>query len=49
MELARYVQSTQNRKLVIFFALFQEKILQLRLCSIVIQNIQMFDRGPGSP
>ena len=41
MEVARYVQSTQNRKLVIFL----QGVLQLLLCSIVIQNIQIFYRG----
>ena len=35
MEVARYVQSTQTRKLVIFL----QRVLQLRLCSIVMQNI----------
>ena len=38
MEVARYVQSTQNRKLVIFL----QRVLQLLLCSIVMQNIQIF-------
>ena len=38
MEVARYVQSTQNRKLVIFL----QRVLRLLLCSIVIQNIQIF-------
>ena len=38
MEVARYVQSTQNRKLVIFL----QRLLQLLLCSIVMQNIQIF-------
>ena len=42
MEVARYVQSTQNRKLVIFL----QRVLQLLLCSIVMQNIQIFYRGP---
>ena len=40
MEVARYVQSTQNRKLVIFL----QRVLQLLLCSIVMQNIQIFYR-----
>ena len=43
MEVARYVQSTQNRKLVIFL----QGVLQLLLCSIVIQNIQIFYGGPA--
>ena len=38
MEVARYVQSTQNRKFVIFL----KRVLQLLLCSIVMQNIQIF-------
>ena len=35
MEVTRYVQSTENRKLVIFM----QRVLQLLLCSIVMQNI----------
>ena len=38
MEVARYVQSTQNSKLVIFL----QRVLQLLLCSIVMQNIRYF-------
>ena len=38
MEVARYVQSTQNRKFIIFL----KRVLQLLLCSIVMQNIQIF-------
>ena len=38
IEVTRYVQSTQNRKLVIFL----QRKLQLLLCSIVMQNIQIF-------
>ena len=44
MEVARYVQSTQNRKLVIFL----QRVLRLLLCSIVMQNIQIFNGGPAS-
>ena len=44
MEVARYVQSTQNRKLVIFL----QRVLQLLLCSIVMQNIQIFYGGPAT-
>ena len=40
--MARYVQSTQKRKLVTFL----QRMLQLPLCSIVIQNIQIFYGGP---
>ena len=43
MEVARYVQSTQNKMLVIFLQI----MLQLLLCSIVVRNIQIFDRGPA--
>ena len=43
MEVARYVQSTQNRKLVTFL----QRVLQLLLCSVVMQNIQMFYGGPA--
>ena len=39
MEVARHVQSTQNRKL-------EEKVLPLLSCSIVMQIIQIFYGGP---
>ena len=39
MEVARHVQSTQNRKLVMFLRYIKKKVLQLFLCSVVIQNI----------
>ena len=42
MEVARFVQSTQNRKLVIFL----HGVLQLLLCPIVMQNIPKFYGGP---
>ena len=42
MELARHVQSTQNRKLVIFLQYIKKRVLQLALCSIVMQDIQSF-------
>ena len=38
IKVARYVQSTQNRMLVIFL----QRVLQLLLCSVVMQNIQIF-------
>ena len=41
VEVARYVQSTQNRKLVLFL----KRMVQLLLCSIVMQNIQTFYGG----
>ena len=43
MGVVRYVQITQNRKLVIFL----QSVLQLLLCSIVMQNIQIFYGGPA--
>ena len=43
MEVARYVQSTQKRKLVIFL----QRVLQLLLCSIVMQTIQIFYGDPA--
>ena len=43
MEVARYVQSTQNRKLVIFL----KRVLQLLLYSIVMQNNQIYYGGPA--
>ena len=42
MKVARYVQSTQNRKFVIFL----QRVLQLSLSSIVMQNNQIFYRSP---
>ena len=41
MEASRHVQSTQNMKLVTFLKYIKKKVLQLLLCSIVKQNIQM--------
>ena len=46
MEVARHVQSTYNRKLVMFLQYIKKKVLQLLLCSIVMQNIQIFYGGP---
>ena len=42
MKVARFVQSTQNRKLAIFL----QGVLQLLLCPIVMQNIPIFYGGP---
>ena len=42
MEVIRHVQITQNRKLVIFLQYFKAKVSQLVLCSILMQNIQIF-------
>ena len=46
VELTRHVQSTKNRKLVIFLQYLKKKMLQLLLCSILMQNIQIFFGGP---
>ena len=43
MEVARHVQNTQNRKLVIFLQ-YIRKIVATALCFIVMQNIQIFCR-----
>ena len=42
IQVARYVQINQNRKLVIFL----QRLLQLLLCFIVMQNIQIPCGGP---
>ena len=42
MEVAGHVQSTQNKKLVKILQDYKKKVLQLRLCSIVMQSIQIF-------
>ena len=39
MELTKYVQSTKNRKLVIFLQYIKRQLL---LCSLVMQNIHIF-------
>ena len=41
MEVVRHVQSTQSRKLVKFLQYIKKNVLQLLLCSIVMQNIQI--------
>ena len=41
MEVARHLQSTQNRKFVIFWQYVKKRVSQLLLCSIAIQNIQI--------
>ena len=43
MKVARYVQSNQNSKLVIFL----QRVLQRYLWSIVMQNIQIFYGSPA--
>ena len=45
MEVTIHVQSTQNSKLVIFLQ-YKEKVSQLLLCSVGIQNIHIFYGGP---
>ena len=42
MKVTKHVKSTQNRKLVIFLQYVKKKVLQLLLCSIVMQKIQIF-------
>ena len=44
MEVARHVQNTQNRKLVIFLQNIRKNVATA-VCSIVMQNIQIFSRG----
>ena len=46
MEAARYVQSTKNKKLVIFLWYIKKRVSQLLFCSIVMQNIQIFYGDP---
>ena len=46
MEVARHVHNTQNRKLVIFVQDIKKKNDATALCYIVMQNIQIFYRGP---
>ena len=41
MEVTRLVHSTQNKKLVMFVKHTKKKVLQLFLCYILVQNIQM--------
>ena len=45
MEVARHVQNTEKRKLVIFLQHITKNVATA-LCSIVIQNIQIFSRDP---
>ena len=42
MEVAKLVQSTQNRNSVIFLKYTKKKEWQILFCSIVMQNIQIF-------
>ena len=42
MEVASHIQSTQNRKLETFLRYIKQKVSQLFLCSLVIQNMEIF-------
>ena len=44
-KVARQVQNTRNKKLVVFLQ-YIKKIVTTALCSIVMQNIQIFYGGP---
>ena len=46
IEVARHFESTQIGKLVIFLQCVKKKVSKLILCSTVMQNIQIFYRGP---
>ena len=46
MNLARHVQSAKNRKLVIFLRYIKKTLWQRLLCSIIMQNIQIFYGSP---
>ena len=41
-----FVHITQNRKLEMFLQYLKKKVSQLLFCFIVMQNIQIFYRGP---
>ena len=45
-EEVKHVQSTQDRKFVMFLQYIKKKVPQLLLCSVVMQNIQIFYDGP---
>ena len=47
IEMARHIQSTQNKKLVILVQYIKKKVSQFLLYSIAMQNIQVFYRGPA--
>ena len=40
------VESTQNKRLVIFSQYIKTKVSQMLFCSIVMENIQIFYGGP---
>ena len=45
IEVARYVQGIKNRKLVTFLQYITKRVSQLLLCSLVMQNIQIYFMG----
>ena len=45
MEVTRHVQSTQNRKLVIFLQYMMKKVFKLLFCFVLMQNILIFYGG----
>ena len=46
MVVARHVQSTYNKNLIILLQHIKKKVSHLLLCSILMQNIQIFYVGP---
>ena len=42
IEVARHVRSTRNRQLIKFLQYIKKTVMQLLLCSIMIQSIQIF-------
>ena len=42
VEVVRHVQSTQNRKLAMLLQYIKKNLLQLLLCSIVMQNVTYY-------
>ena len=47
MEVARHVQINQSRKSGICLQYIKKKVSQLLLCSLMMQNIQMFYGDPN--
>ena len=46
MEVPRHTKGSQNRQAVIFLNYVKKKVLHLLLCSMVMQNFQIFREGP---
>ena len=46
MEVPRHTKGSQNRQVVIFLNYVKKKVLHLLLCSMVMQNFQIFREGP---